>query len=98
MLAGGIMATARFIYRMPLKEYRKYALNMAVLDDEICRLELGYDEDLKRVIVWPEKSETLLHRYDLFIELNRFKGRKKLDEEILVMEERLRALKEEAGE
>ena len=37
--AGGVLCFRRSI-RMPLKEYTRYALLMAVLDDEICRNEL----------------------------------------------------------
>lgn len=30
----------RWMFRMPLKEFTRYALYMAVMDDEICRNEL----------------------------------------------------------
>ena len=41
-LAVGAGVTARrwWLIRMPLKEFTRYALYMAVLDDEICRNEL----------------------------------------------------------
>ena len=36
----GTAACWRWMIRMPLKEFTRYALYMAVMDDEICRNEL----------------------------------------------------------
>ena len=76
----------RWNYRMPLKEYTANALYMAVLDDEICRRELA---DLTE---FPSKKETLQYKYHLFLELNRRKSRKEIQQEISKLEYRLNSL------
>lgn len=77
------------LFRMPLKEYTRYALFMAVLDDEICRNELdGIEIDEKRVL-FPPKAESLQYRYHLFLQLNQKKSRITLQTEIAAMEQRL---------
>lgn len=76
-------------YKVPLKEYTKYALYMAVLDDEICRNELeGIDIDGKEV-VFPEKKESLQYRYHLFLEMNKGKTKKQIEDEVKQLEIRL---------
>ena len=74
-------------YRMPLKEYTRYALYMATLDDEICRYEL------KDITIFPDKSESLQYRYHLFLELNRYKKRGEILEEIAKLEYHLNSIK-----
>lgn len=56
--------------RMPLKEFTRYALYMAVLDDEICRNELEGNQIGDEVITFPPKEETLQYRYHLFLQMN----------------------------
>ena len=72
----------RWNYQMPLKEYTANALYMAVLDDEICRRELAGLTD------FPSKKETLQYKYHLFLELNRRKSRKEIQQEIIRLEYR----------
>ena len=82
----------RWNYRMPLKEYTANALYMAVLDDEICRRELA---DLTE---FPSKKETLQYKYHLFLELNRKRSRKEIQQEIIKLEYRLDSLQRREAE
>lgn len=76
-------------FRMPLKEYTRIALQMAVLDDEICRNELEGNRMSGEIIVFPPKTDSLPYRYHLFLNLNRKKSRRALREEVSSMEKRL---------
>lgn len=90
-LAAGVGAAVcrRWMIRMPLKEYTRYALYMAVLDDEICRNELEGNQIGDEVIIFPPKEETLQYRYHLFLQMNRKKSRRQIQTEIADMERRL---------
>lgn len=77
-----------WMIRMPLKEYTRYALYMAVLDDAICRNELEGDQIGNTVIQFGPKEETLQERYHIFLQLNRRKNRQQLRKEIPAMEQR----------
>lgn len=84
---------------MPLGEYTRYALYMAVLDEEICRSELAGCRMGGRTIVFPPKDQSLQDRYHLFLSMNRGKGRETLRREIGSMERRLQAAQQlEKGE
>ncbi len=83
----------QYNYRMPLKDYTRYALYMAVLDDEICRNELEGNCIGGKEIIFPEKSTSLQYRYHLFLQTNRKKSRKNILHEISKMERRLVASK-----
>ncbi len=98
-LAVGAGVTARrwWLIRMPLKEFTRYALYMAVLDDEICRNELEGCRIGDEVIRFPPKAETLQDRYQMFLRMNRKKSRRQLREEIAGMEERLRESRQYIG-
>ena len=91
-LAGvvGSVVRWRWMIRMPLKEFTRYALYMAVMDDETCRNELEGNQIGDEIITFPPKVETLQERYHLFLQMNRKKSRRQLREEIAGMEERLR--------
>ena len=65
-LCLGGLAWYRRTYRMPLKEYTRRALYMALLDDEICRNELEGNQVGDEVITFPPKPDTLLKRYHFF--------------------------------
>lgn len=82
----------RINFRMPLKEYTANALYMAVLDDEISRRELA------GVAVFPSKKKSLQYKYHLFLELNRKRSRKKIEQEIDQLESHLDRLNEEDKE
>lgn len=86
--AGGVLCFRRSI-RMPLKEYTRYALFMAVLDDEICRNELQGRRFGGRTVLFPPKSESLQYRYHLFLQMNRKKSRARLQMETDQLEQRL---------
>ena len=86
---GAAGAIYRWHYRMPMKEYTRYALYMAALDDEICRNELEGNRIGDEVITFPPKEESLQYRYHLFLELNRTKDRRQLQQEIADLEQRL---------
>ena len=90
-LATAVSAAAcwRWKIRMPLKEFTRYALYMAALDDEICRNELEGNQIGDGIITFPPKEETLQERYHLFLKMNRTKSRRQLRQEIADMEQRL---------
>lgn len=91
-LAVAVSAAAcwRWMIRMPVKEFTRYALYMAVMDDEICRNELEGNQIGDQVITFAPRAETLQERYHLFLEMNRTKSRRQLQQEIADMEQRLR--------
>lgn len=89
-VAVGAAACWKWMIRMPLGEFTRYALYMAVLDDEICRNELEGNRIGDQVIAFAPRAETLQDRYHLFLELNRAKDREQLQQEISYMEQRLR--------
>ena len=103
-LAGGLAVAAsaavcwRWKIRMPLKEFTRYALYMAVMDDEICRNELEGNQIGDEVIIFPPKEETLQYRYHLFLQMNRTKGQRQIQEEIVEMEQRLRESRQYIGQ
>ena len=86
-VGAGAAACWRWMIRMPLKEFTRYALYMAVLDDEICRNELEGNQIGEAVIQFPPKVETLQEGYHLFLQMNRKKSRRQLQEEIADMEQ-----------
>ena len=94
-LAGGLAVAVsaavcwRWKIRMPFKEFTRYALYMAVMDDEICRNELEGNQVGDQVITFAPRAETLQERYHLFLEMNRTRSRQQLQQEIADMEQRL---------
>lgn len=90
LAAAGVGACWRRSIRMPLREFTRSALYMAVMDDEICRNELAGNKIGDTVITFPPKAETLQERYHLFLQMNRTKSRRQLRAEIAEMEQRLR--------
>lgn len=85
-------------FRMPLKEFTRYALYMAVMDDEICRNELEGNQIGDEVITFPPKEETLQYRYHLFLQMNRTKSRRQIQKEITDMEQRLQESRQYIGQ
>ena len=96
--AVGIAACWKWMIRMPLKEFTRYALYMAVMDDEICRNELEGNQIGDQVISFAPRAETLQERYHLFLELNRTKDREQLQQEIADLEQRLQESRQYAGQ
>lgn len=96
--AAGSAACWRWRIRMPLKEFTRYALYMAVMDDEICRNELEGNRIGDEVITFPPKEKTLQERYHLFLQLNRSKSCGQLRKEIADMEQRLQASRQYLGQ
>ena len=90
-VAAGAAACRCRIIRMPLREFTRYALYMAVMDDEICRNELEGNRIGDGVIIFPPKAESLQERYHLFLQRNRTKSRGQLRQEIKELEQRLQA-------
>lgn len=88
--AVGVGACWRRSIRMPLKEFTRSALYMAVMDDEICRNELAGSQIGDEIVTFPPKAETLQERYHLFLQMNRAKSRRQIRAEIAEMEQRLR--------
>lgn len=103
-LAGGLAVTVssaacwRWKIRMPLKEFTRYALYMAVMDDEICRNELEGNQVGNQVITFAPRAETLQERYHLFLQMNRTKSRRQIQQEIADMEQRLRESRQYIGQ
>ena len=96
--AAGSAACWRWRIRMPLKEFTRYALYMAVMDDEICRNELEGNWIRDGVITFPPKEKTLQERYHLFLQMNRAKSRGQLRKEITDMEQRLQMSRQYLGQ
>ncbi len=86
---SGAAACWRWMIRMPLKEFTRYALYLAAMDDEICRNELEGNQIGTGVITFPPKAETLQQRYHLFLQMNRTKSRRQIQADIADMEQRL---------
>ena len=84
----GSAAFWRHMIRMPLKEFNRYALYMAVMDDEICHNELEGNRIGDDIITFPPKIETLQKRYHFFLQMNRAKSRHQIQKEIAEMEQR----------
>lgn len=84
LLAAGAGAAGvwRWNVRMPLKDYTRHALEMAVLDDEICRHALEGTEIAGKPVQMLERSESLQYRYHLFLKLNRRKSARTISEEL----------------
>ena len=97
-VAVGAAACRHWIFRMPLREFTRYALYMAVLDDEVCRNELEGNQIGDQVITFAPRVETLQERYHLFLELNRTKDRDQLQQEIADLEQRLQESRQYAGQ
>lgn len=99
-LAVAVSAAAcwRWMIRMPVKEFTRYALYMAAMDDEICRNELEGNQIGDQVITFAPRAETLQERYHLFLEMNRTKSRRQLQQEIADMEQRLRESRQYIGQ
>lgn len=99
-LAAGVGAAAfwRWKIRMPLKEFTRLALYMAVMDDEICRNELEGNQIGDRIILFPPKAETLQERYHLFLQMNQTKSCRQLQKKIVEMEQRLQESRQYIGQ
>ena len=97
-VVAGSAACWRWMIRMPLKAFTRYALYMAVLDDEISRNELEGNQIGDAVITFPPKADTLQARYHLFLEMNRTKSRRQLQAEIADMEQRLQESRQYTGQ
>ncbi len=95
---AGAAARWKWMIRMPLREFTRYALYMAVMDDEICRNELEGNQIGDEVITFPPKEETLQDRYHLFLQMNRTKSRRQLQEKISEMEQRLQESRQYIGQ
>ncbi len=103
-LAGGLAVAVsaavcwRWKIRMPLREFTRYALYMAVMDDEICRNELEGKQIGDQVITFAPRAETLQERYHLFLEMNRAKSCRQIQEKIAEMEQRLQEYRQYIGQ
>ncbi|MBS5136273.1 MAG: hypothetical protein KHZ05_12700 [Oscillospiraceae bacterium] len=95
---AGAAACWKWRFRMPLKEFTRYALYMAVMDDEICRNELEGNQIGDEVITFPPKEESLQYRYHLFLQMNRTKSRRQIQQEIADMEQRLQESRQYIGQ
>lgn len=99
-LAVGVASAVRWrwMIRMPFQEFTRYALYMAVMDDEICRNELEGNQIGDEIIIFPPKVETLQERYRLFLQMNRVKSRQQIQAEIAEMEQRLQKSRQYGGQ
>ena len=95
---AGAVACWKWMIRMPLKEFTRYALYMAVMDDEICRNELEGNQIGGEVITFPPKEETLQYRYHLFLQMNQTKSHRQIRKEIADMEQRLQESRQYIGQ
>lgn len=76
------------------REYHKKCLYLAVLDDDIARLELEGKEISGKKIRFPSREDSLWYRYELFLQMYA-KEKKIVSDVIRQSEERLRQDKEE---
>lgn len=83
----GSIACWRWMIRIPLKKFTRYALYMVVMDDAICRNKPEGNQTEDTVIVFPPRRESLQERYHLFWEMNRSKTRQQFQAEITDMEQ-----------
>ena len=97
-VAAGAVACWKWMFRMPLKEFTRCALYMAVMDDEICRNELEGSRIGDEVITFPPKEESLQYRYHLFLQMNLRKTSAQLQGKIADMEQRLRESRQYIGQ
>lgn len=97
-VVAGAAACWKWMIRMPLKKFTRYALYMAVMDDEICRNELEGNQIGDEVITFPPKEESLQYRYHLFLQMNRTKSRRQIQKEIADMEQRLQKSRQYIGQ
>ena len=97
-VAVGAVACWKWMFRMPLKEFTRCALYMAVMDDEICRNELEGNRIGDEVFTFAPRAETLLERYHLFLQMNLRKTSAQLQEEIADMEQRLQESRQYIGQ
>ena len=95
---AGAAACWKWRFRMPLKEFTRYALYMAAMDDGICRNELEGNQIGDEVITFPPKEESLQYRYHLFLQMNRTKTRRQIQKEIADMEQRLQKSRQYIGQ
>ena len=100
-LGGGLAVAVgaacwRWIICMPIQEFTRYALYMAVIDGAICRNELEGTQIGGQVVTFVPRADTLQERYHLFLEMNRAKSRQ-LKQEIAGMEQRLRESRQYIG-
>ncbi|MGI5962571.1 MAG: hypothetical protein ACOX7N_02500 [Lawsonibacter sp.] len=93
-LCVGSLGCYKWNYRLPMKEFTRYALYMAVLDDEICRNELEGNQVAGRVIMFPSRLESLQERYHRFLRWNRKRSRKSIQTETADLERRLQESKQ----
>lgn len=97
-VATGMIVWKRWAFRMPFKEFTRYALYMAVMDDEICRNELEGNGLGGVRIEFPDKMDSLQMRYHLFLQMNQKKSRQQILDEIAAMEQRLQDSRQYIGQ
>lgn len=97
-VGAGAAVCWRWKIRMPLKEFTRSALYMAVMDDEICRNELEGNQIGDKIITFPPRAETLQARYHLFLQMNQTKSRQQIQKNIAEMERRLQESRQYIGQ
>lgn len=97
-VATGTLVWKRRTFRMPFKEFTRYALYMTVMDDEICRNELAGNGLGGVRIEFPDKMDSLQMRYHLFLQMNQKKSRQQILGEIAAMEQRLQDSRQYIGQ
>lgn len=97
-VGAGAAVCWRWKIRMPLKEFTRSALYMAVMDDEICRNELEGNQIGDKIITFPPRAETLQARYHLFLQMNQTKSRQQIQKNIAEMERRLQESRQYTGQ
>lgn len=95
---AGVAAYRCRMIRMSLKEFTRYALYMAVMDDEICRNELEGNRIGEEIIKFPPKPETLQERYHFYLQANRKRSRRQIQGEIAAMKQRLQESRQYTGQ
>lgn len=93
----GFIIKNKYMPKVPLKEYKELCLELAVIDDEICRNELEGNTVHGEEITFGSKGETVQYRYELFLEMYKDYTKEMLDEEREALYIRLAESKQYVG-
>lgn len=90
-LAMGMVIGGVFIYsllpKVPLKQYTKTCLYIAVMDDEIARLRFEDKQTTNgEIVAFPPRRESLMYRYRLHLNMHKRLSAKELESEVKLYE------------
>lgn len=90
VVIGMIIVIKKIMPKVSLKKYTKDCLYIAVMDDEIARNNFeGKKVGDGRMIVFPERRESLIYRYRMHLNLYKKYTKEELEKEVELYEELL---------